>query len=163
MNSKAGTIFLSGLIAGTLDITAAIVVYAFLLQKTTPIKILQSIASGIFKQEAYTGGSQMAWYGLGFHFLIATSFAWFYFTIYPYLPFLKKNVLISGFLYGIFVWIVMNLIVLPIVFPSLPAKQLDFPLLLSIIILMFCIGLPIAFITRKYYALHINPTENKVV
>ncbi|MEP7094244.1 MAG: DUF1440 domain-containing protein, partial [Flavobacterium sp.] len=147
MNSKKGTVFLSGLIAGTLDITAAIVVYALLLQKTTPIKILQSIASGVFKKEAYISGSQMAWYGLGFHFLIATTFAWFYFIIYPYIPFLKKNTIISGFIYGIFVWIVMNLIVLPIVFPVLPAKHLDFPLLLSIVILMLCIGLPIALIT----------------
>jgi len=153
MNSKAGTVFLSGLIAGTLDITAAIVVYALVLQKTTPIKILQSIASGIFKKDAYTGGSQMAWYGLGLHYIIAMIFAWFYFIIYPYLPFLKKNVLISGFSYGIFVWIVMNLIVLPIVFPVLPAKHLDFPLLLSIVILILCIGLPIALITRKYYVL----------
>lgn len=153
MNSKAGTIFLSGLIAGTLDIMAAIVVYAFLLQKATPIKILQSIASGIFKKDAYTGGSQMAWYGLGLHYIIAMIFAWFYFTIYRYLPFLKKNALISGFLYGIFVWIVMNLVVLPIVFPVLPAKHLDFPLLISLVILMFCIGLPIALITRKYYVL----------
>ena len=80
-------------------------------------------------------------------------FAWFYFIIYPFLPFLKKNALISGFSYGIFVWIVMNLIVLPIVFPVLPAKHLDFPLLLSIVILMLCIGLPIALITRKYYVL----------
>jgi uncharacterized membrane protein YagU involved in acid resistance len=153
MNSKAETVFLSGLIAGTLDIIAAIVVYALLLQKATPIKILQSVASGIFKKDAYTGGSQMAWYGLGLHYIIAMIFAWFYFTIYPYLPFLKKNALISGFSYGIFVWIVMNLIVLPIVFPVLPTKHLDFPLLLSIIILMFCIGLPIALITRKYYVL----------
>lgn len=154
MNSKAGTIFLAGLIAGTLDILAAIFFYAILFQKTTAIKILQSIASAVFKKEAYTGGSQMVWLGLGLHFLIALIFAWFYFTIYPYLEFLKKNVLFSGFAYGIFVWIVMNFIVLPIVFPVLPAKHLDFPLLLSILILIFFIGLPIAFITRKYYSLN---------
>ncbi|OMQ10552.1 DUF1440 domain-containing protein [[Flexibacter] sp. ATCC 35103] len=152
MKSKSGTIFLSGLIAGTLDILAAVIVYAVLLEKTTAIKILKSIASGIFKKDAYTGGSQMAWYGLGLHYIIAFTFAWFYFIIYPYLPFLKKNAIISGFLYGIFVWIVMNLIVLPIVFPLLPEKHFDFPLLLSILILMFCIGLPIASITRKYYS-----------
>jgi uncharacterized membrane protein YagU involved in acid resistance len=151
MKSKAGTIFLAGLIAGTLDILAAIFVYAILLQKTTPIKILQSIASGIFKKEAYNH-SQMAWYGLGFHFIIALLFAWFYFVIYPYLTFLKKSALASGFLYGIFVWIVMNLIVLPIVFPVLPDKHLDFPLLLSVLILIFCIGFPIAFIARKFYS-----------
>jgi len=153
MRSKSGAVFLAGLIAGTLDIVAAITIYSSILNKTTGIKILQSIASGIFKKEAYTGGSKMALYGLGLHYLIAFSFAWFYFLIYPYLPFLKKSALFSGILYGIFVWIVMNLIVLPIVFPVLPEKHLDFPLLLSILILIFCIGLPIAFIARKYHSL----------
>lgn len=153
MKSKSGSIFLSGLIAGTFDILAAIFVYAFILEKTTAIKILQSIASGIFKKEAYTGGLKMAWYGLELHYLIAFIFAWFYFTIYPYLPFLRKSTIISGFLYGIFVWIIMNLIILPLVFPALPEKHFDFPLLLSITILMLCIGLPIASVTKKYYSL----------
>ena len=152
MKSKNGTIFLSGLIAGTFDILAAIIVYAVILQKTTAIKILQSIASGVFKKDAYSGGSQMALYGLLLHYFIALAFAWFYFTIYPYFSFLKKNTLLSGIFYGIFVWIIMNLVVLPIVFPVLPEKHLDFPLFLSIIILICCIGIPIAFITRKHYS-----------
>lgn len=153
MRSKTRTVLLSGIVAGTFDIIAALTVYAFILQKTTAVKILQSIASGVFKKEAYNGGGLMAFCGLTFHYLIALTFAWFYFIIYPYLPFLKKSAVISGFLYGIFVWIIMNLIVLPLVFPVLPEKHLDFPLLLSMLILMFCIGLPIAFITRKYYSM----------
>lgn len=154
MKSKSGTLFLSGLIAGTLDILAAILLYSYILHKTTAIKILQSIASGIFKKDAYTGGSQMALYGLLLHYFIALIFAWFYFTIYPYFSFIKKNTLFSGILYGIFVWIVMNLVVLPTVFPVLPEKHLDFPLLLSILILICCIGIPIAFITKKHYSFH---------
>jgi len=150
MKSKSGAIFLSGLIAGTLDILAAVIIYSVILEKTTAVKILQSIASGIFKKEAYTGGSQMAWYGLGLHYLIAFIFAWFYFMIYPYFPFLKKNLILSGVLYGIFVWIIMNLIVLPIAFPLLPEKHFDFPLILSVLILIVCIGLPIAAITQKF-------------
>jgi uncharacterized membrane protein YagU involved in acid resistance len=152
MRSKARTVISSGLTAGILDITAAIVIYAFILHKTTAEKILQSIASGIFKKEAYTGGPEMAFIGLGLHFLIAFIFAWFYFKIFPYIPFFKINTFLSGAAYGFFVWVVMNLIVLPIVFPVLPEKKLDFPLLLSILIIIFCIGMPIAFITRKYYA-----------
>lgn len=154
MKSKSGTIFLSGLIAGTLDMLAAITVYAFILQKTTAIKILQSIASGLFKKDAYSGGSQMALYGLLLHYFIALTFAWFYFTIYPYFTFIKRNTLLSGILYGIFVWIIMNLVVLPTVFPVLPEKHLDFPLILSILILICCIGIPIAFITKKHYSFH---------
>lgn len=153
MASKSGAIFLSSLIAGTLDILAAIFFYALLFQKTTPVKILQSIASGIFKKEAYSGGSQMALYGLLLHYFIAFVFASFYFTIYPYFSYFKKNTLLSGVFYGIFVWITMNLVVLPVVFPVLPEKHFDFPLLLSILILIFCIGIPIAFITQKYYSL----------
>lgn len=152
MKSKSGTIFLSGLIAGTLDILAALIIYDLILQKTTSVKILQSIASGIFKKEAYLGGSQMALYGLLLHYFIALIFAWFYFTIYPYFNFLKKNTVLSGILYGIFVWIIMNLVVLPTVFPSLPEKHLDFPLILSMLILIFCIGIPIALITKKHYS-----------
>ena len=154
MKSKSGTIFLSGLIAGTLDILAALIIYDLILQKTPSIKILQSIASGIFKKEAYAGGSQMALYGLLLHYFIAFTFAVFYFTIYPHFNFLKKNTLLSGILYGIFVWIIMNLLVLPTVFPALPEKHLDFPLILSMLILIFCIGIPIAFITRKHYSFH---------
>lgn len=154
MKSKSGTIFLSGLIVGTLDILAALIIYSVILQKTTAIKMLQSIASGIFKIDAYSGGSQMALYGLLLHYLIALIFAWLYITIYPYFKFIKKSPWLSGILYGIFVWIVMNLVVLPIAFPGLPAKHLDFPLILSILILIFCIGIPIALITKKYYSLH---------
>jgi len=154
MKSKSGTIFLSGLIAGTLDILAALIIYDFILHKTTSLKILQSIASGIFKKDAYAGGGQMALYGLLLHYFIALTFAWFYFTIYPYFNFLKRNTLLSGIGYGIFVWIAMNLVVLPTVFPVLPEKHLDFPLLLSLLILICCIGIPIAFITKKHYSLY---------
>ncbi|MBZ4033975.1 DUF1440 domain-containing protein [Flavobacterium sp. 17A] len=152
MRSKVRTIVSSGLVAGTLDITAAILIYSVILHKTTAEKILQSIASGVFKKEAYTAGTEMTFAGLGFHFLIAFIFAWFYFKIFPYIPFFRINTFLSGFCYGFFIWIVMNLIVLPIVFPVLPEKNLDFPLLLSILIVILCVGMPIAFITRKYYA-----------
>ncbi len=152
MRSKVKTIVSSGLVAGTLDITAAILIYSVILHKTTAEKILQSIASGIFKKEAYSAGTEMTFAGLGFHFFIAFIFAWFYFKIFPYIPFFRINTFLSGFCYGFFIWVVMNLIVLPIVFPVLPEKNLDFPLLLSILIVIVCVGMPIAFITKKYYA-----------
>ncbi|WP_343694607.1 DUF1440 domain-containing protein [Flavobacterium sp.] len=151
MKPKSGIVLFSGLLAGTLDILAAILIYSVILQKTTAEKIIQSIASGLFKQNAYTGGSQMILYGLLLHYFIAFAFAYFYYKIYPHVPLLRKNIFLSGFVYGIFVWIVMNLIVLPLVFPKLPSKEFDFPLILSILILIFCIGLPIAFITQKFY------------
>ncbi|WP_281232849.1 DUF1440 domain-containing protein [Flavobacterium gelatinilyticum] len=151
MKSKFETVLLSGLTAGTLDIAAAILVYSVILEQTPAVKILQSVASGVFKEKAYTGGPKMAFYGLLFHYIIAFIFAFIYIKVYPYILFLKKHVLLSGILYGIFVWMIMNLIVLPVVFPKLPLKQFDFNLLLSVFILIVCVGFPIAFITNKFY------------
>lgn len=115
-------------------------------------KFYNLLQAEFLKKEAYTAGTEMTFVGLGLHFLIAFIFAWFYFKIFPYIPFFKINTLLSGVSYGFFIWVVMNLVVLPIVFPVLPEKKLDFPLLLSILIVIFCVGIPIAFITRKYYA-----------
>ena len=152
MKTKGGAVFLAGLIAGSMDLVAAFSFYSFILNQVPPTKILRSIASGVFKKEAYTGGPEMVFYGLALHYFIALVFTWFYFTLYPNFQFLKKNAFLSGSLYGIFVWIVMNLIVLPIIFPVLPDKRLDFPFLLSVLILITCIGFPIAFIAKKFYS-----------
>jgi uncharacterized membrane protein YagU involved in acid resistance len=150
MKSPLKTILTSGFVAGTLDMCTACFVYAVIMQKTTSIKIMRSIASGVFKQQANADGLLMPLLGLLFHYIIAFSFAIGYFFIFPYIPFLHKNKIISGILYGIFVWIIMNLIVLRLVFahPS-PITLQSFSLSCGILILM--IGLPISFITHRYY------------
>lgn len=94
--SPIKVILLSGFIGGVLDILSAILVYVIFLNKTTAIKLLQGIASGIFKNKSYSGGILMAIFGLLFHFIIAFSFAVFYFIIYPKILFLQKQKIISG-------------------------------------------------------------------
>jgi hypothetical protein len=112
--SVTKTILLSGFLAGTLDIIAAIIIYSFIMHKATATQILQGIASGVFGKAAFSDGTGMALMGLLFHFIIAYCFAIGYFIVFPYLPFLRKQKILSGFLYGIFAWLVMNLIVLPL-------------------------------------------------
>lgn len=150
--SPIKVILLSGFIGGVLDILSAILVYVIFLNKTTAIKLLQGIASGIFKNKSYSGGILMAIFGLLFHFIIAFSFAVFYFIIYPKILFLQKQKIISGLMYGLFIWCVMNLIVLPVVFPMRPhVNPVSF--LTGAAILMIMIGLPVSLITHKYYSL----------
>ena len=138
------------LVAGTLDILAAILVYSIVLEQTSPSMILMSIASGVFGKAAFSGGSPMVLAGLLLHYLIAFLFSAFYYIIYPGLEFLKKQRLISGILYGIFVWLVMNLGVLRIVFsaklPSDPNAAL-----LGISILIIAFGIPVSYVisTRR--------------
>ncbi len=144
------TIVFSGIIAGTLDIVGVIVIYAVLLDKTTAERILQSIASGLFGKEAYAGGMETVLYGLLFHYIIATSWAAGYFFIFPTIPFLRKQKFLSGLFYGVTVWVMMNLVLLPLFNVKMPPFTLQ-GVLMGIGMLMFFIGLPISLITHKYY------------
>lgn len=139
------TILSATLLAGALDILAAFLVYAVILEKTSPARILMSIASGIFGKAAYSGGTPMVITGLLLHFLIAFIFSVFYYLIYPGLSFLHRRKLLSGILYGIFIWLVMNLGVLPIVFKGMPLPD-PAAALLGIGIVIAAVGIPIAYI-----------------
>ncbi|MDP1675509.1 MAG: DUF1440 domain-containing protein [Bacteroidota bacterium] len=144
------TIVFSGIIAGTLDIIGVIIIYAVLLDKTTGERILQNIANGLFGKAAYAGGMETAFYGLIFHYIIATSWATGYFLIFPIIPFLRKQKILSGLFYGVTVWLMMNLVLLPLFNVKMPPFTLQ-GVLIGIGMLMFFIGLPISLITHKYY------------
>ena len=149
--SALKAILLATLIAGTLDILAAIVSYTIKGGKE-PVKIFYFIASGVFgKDMAYGSGSGMAVAGLLFHYMIALLFAIFLFFVYPSLKSFLKNKIVIGLLYGIFVWLVMNKIVLPLSnSPALPFNVKG--AVIGALILMFCIGLPLALIIDKFYS-----------
>jgi hypothetical protein len=140
-------IFLTGFLAGTLDAIAAIVV-----SQASPAVVFKFIASGAFGAgEAFSGGNTMILWGVIFHYLIAFSWAVFFFFMYPAVPLLRKNKYITGLAYGIFVWIIMNRVVLPLS----EIAQRPFNLksaLTGMAILMVAIGLPIAILTHRYYS-----------
>ena len=146
-------ILLSTIIAGTLDITAAIV--SFMLSGgKDPIKIFYFISSGVFGKEiAYGSGGLMAVLGILFHYLIVFLFSLFMFLIYPWLKSLLKNRVLIGVLYGIFVWFVMNKIVVPLSNTPAPAAPPAIKnQVISCLILVFFIGIPIAWIADRYYS-----------
>ena len=135
--------------AGTLDISAAIVHYLIKTRKN-PVTILNYIASGLFGKAAFTDNKWMPAIGLTLHYCIAIIFTAFFFLIYPKMKFLSVNIVVSGLVYGIFVWIIMNLIVVPLSgisrFPSSVLQSV-----ISALILMFAIGLPVAIMAYRYY------------
>jgi len=144
------TIVLAAFLAGLLDLVLAIIVYSVLLDKITAVQILQSVASGAFGKAAYAGGIKMAAVGIVFHFVISLLFTIFYFLVYSRFEFLRQHGVISGIIYGIFIWMVMNLIVLPIAFSGmLPMEPSATIIGMSIIIIG--VGLPIALIAHFYY------------
>jgi len=140
------TILLTGLLAGTLDITAAIIILA----KMRAAMVFKYIASGAFGKEAYGAGPQMILFGAFFHYLIAMTITGIYFLVYPRLPFLKTNKLISAVWIGIWAWIFMNLVVVPLSQIG-PIKLTPESIIKNIVILIVCIGLPVSFLISRYY------------
>jgi hypothetical protein len=143
-------IFLAGLVAATLDMAGALTVYAVLLHKASVIVILQRIASAAIGPAALKGGWATALCGLLFHYIIAYCWAAAYVLVYPHLPLLRKNALASGLLYGILVWLIMNRVVLPLTKVRMAPFQWS-AALIGMALLIFFIGLPIAYITDRYY------------
>ncbi|HKQ05318.1 MAG TPA: hypothetical protein VJ464_09315 [Blastocatellia bacterium] len=140
-------IFWAGLIAGTLDITAACITST--LRGGTPLRLLRYVAGGLLGPEAFQGGLGTAALGLALHYLIATTWATVYYAASRKLPVLVRRPILCGLLYGLVVWCVMNLVVLPLSALPKPTFTLS-GVLIGATILMFCIGLPIALIVRRY-------------
>lgn len=141
-------IFWGGLIAGTLDICAAILT-AWWRAGVSPGGLLRFVASGLLGPAAAQGGAKTAALGLALHFLIATIWtAVFYLASRKWLSLVERPVMF-GLLYGIFVYLFMNFVVLPL---SLVAQRPRTAVgtTIGLLTIMFCIGLPIAVIVRRF-------------
>ena len=137
------TIIMAGIIAGTLDALAAIVVYSI-----PPVSLFQFIASAAFGQVAFASLSPYLWWGIFFHYLISMAWATVFVLFYPLLRQIAKNWVIRGIAYAILIWIVMNLIVLPMT-QLAPAKVSVQSVSVAMLILILMVGLPIAYIVNK--------------
>jgi uncharacterized membrane protein YagU involved in acid resistance len=149
--SAIQTILTAGLVAGCFDLLTAIIVYSVVMQRTTDIKLLQGIGRAAFGNTTFDSDTSLALSGVAIHFFIAFSFATFYFFIFPYFIFLRQQRILSGLLYGVFAWCVMNLAVLPLFHVANIPNKWD-SIIRGAVILMFCIGLPISIIVSRHYA-----------
>jgi uncharacterized membrane protein YagU involved in acid resistance len=145
--SAFSAILIGGAIAGTLDITYAIGFSA--LRGVPPIRVLQSVASGLLGAPAFNGGLPTAALGLVLHFGIALSAAAIFYLASKAIPFLTRHPVVAGLFYGFLIYAVMNLVVLPLsAFP----RKVSFPLMVlvtGLLVHMFCIGLPISLAVRR--------------
>jgi hypothetical protein len=135
------------LLVGTLDISDAFIFYG--LRGVSPIRILQGIASGVLGRTAFGMGHRSALLGLFFHFFIAFSATCVFLLGARKLP-LAHRPWLYGALFGVALYIVMNYIVLPLSKIGLRPMPPLVPLVNGIAALVFCIGIPLAFIARRY-------------
>jgi hypothetical protein len=143
------TIVIAGLVAGALDISYAFIIWG--LRGVTPIRIGQSIASGLLGREAAVGGgTATGLFGLLLHFTMATIIAAIFYFAARNIRLLVDRAVPFGIAYGLVTYGVMNYVVLPLsaigaVGDSGPA----YIRITGVLVHMFLIGLPIALITRK--------------
>jgi hypothetical protein len=138
-----------GLTAGALDLTAAFVTWG--VKGVSPIRIAQSIASGLLGRAAYEGRLGTAALGIALHFFIAFSATIVFYAASRKLAFLTQHPVRWGFLYGITVYMVMYWIVIPL--SAIPKSQRPPSLsgtVIAILTHMFCVGLPISLGVWRY-------------
>lgn len=141
---------ITGFVAGTLDGLAAAITY-YLSTEKDPLNVYRFVASGVFGTDALSGGVPMAIWGVIFHYVIAAGWTILFFLLSSRISFLLKNWIVSGILYAVFVWIVMNMVIVPL--SLVPVKQglkEWHDILKGATILILCIGLPISYSARKY-------------
>lgn len=145
--SLARPILTATLIAGTLDILAAVTMT--LLYGRDPMAMLRYVGSGPFPgaTQMGTGGSVL---GLAVHFALMAIMATVFILAAARFRALWRQPLLWGFLYGVATYVVMNLLVVPWRFDRpLPSRletigpQLAFHI--------FLVGIPIALVAAKHF------------
>jgi len=104
--SALRAIAMGGLIAGTLDLTQAFILFGR--------KVPLAVAAGLLGPQAFQGGAGTYALGVCLHFFIAGSATAVYYSASRRLSFLKEHPLVCGLFYGMAVDLVMSFIVLPL-------------------------------------------------
>jgi hypothetical protein len=132
-------IAVGGLVAGTLDLSQALILFG--------AKIPLAIAGGLLGPQAFSGGAAIYILGVLLHFFIALSAAAIYFGASRNWRFLAEYPLICGLFFGMAVELVMSLIVLPLSALHATGPYQYRELVLGLLVHMVIVGLPISFST----------------
>jgi hypothetical protein len=135
-------IMAGGLAAGGLDLISAFITYGW--------GVPRVIAAGLLGIKAIHGGLFVYFLGVALQFFIALSAASIYYASSRKLGFLKDHALICGLFYGIAVFLVMNLIVLPLSALHSRGPFGLIALIQGLMVHMFLIGLPISYSVRRF-------------
>jgi hypothetical protein len=146
-------ILIAGLLVATFDLAMATI--QTLAYGRNPVRMFQFIASGVFGPESFLGGWQYAALGIIFHYCIATSWTALFFLLYPKIHLLSKNKILNGIGYGLFVWLMMNRIILPLSNVNLGPFNWT-SAFIGASILVVAIGLPLSFLANRFY----NPKQS---
>lgn len=150
----AARLFVAGTLVAVLDIGYAALLWVVVLKVLTPVQLLQSIAAGVLGKATYAGGLATAALGAVLHFTIAYGWTAVYLVAYRTSPALRRLVRANqgavkvGLGFGILVWLVMDLVVLPLSRAN-PTPVLSGRFALNLVAHAVLVGLPIVWLVRK--------------
>jgi uncharacterized membrane protein YagU involved in acid resistance len=131
-----------GILAGTLNLVGAAMIFG-----GSAMHGFQTIASGLLGDRAFSGGPSTALLGAALHYIMSIVAAALYWTAATRLKLLKDHWLVGGAAFGVLVYVVMNLVVVPLSMAAGPdLSALTVAKELAAHILLF--GIPIAGVAR---------------
>jgi len=142
------TILRIGLVAGTLDITENLVFNQF--RGITPTMVFQYIASGLIGMKSFQAGRASVALGIALHYIIALTWTGIFYVASCKLAILRRRPVICGLLYGGFVYLFMNLVVLPLSgVPHVRAAMTVASRVSGVLAVLLCIGLTISLLVSR--------------
>lgn len=153
--TPAQAVLLGTLTVGALDLLDALVFFG--LRGIAPIRIPQSIASGLLGRAAFEGGLPTAALGVLLHFFIAFVIVSLYHLASRRWPALTRHPLFCGALYGVVAYVVMTFGVVPLSAAPLKPPSQAAVIANGLLIHILGIGIPSALFARAARALASPP------
>jgi hypothetical protein len=110
---------IGGLILGTTDLTFAMSFWG-IGYGVSPVRVLQSVARGVLGTASFDGGARSAVLGGVLHYTIAIAMALVYYAVSRRAPVLARRPVALGIAYGALLYVIMNLVVLPLSAVGMP-------------------------------------------
>ena len=152
--SPLTAILLGGFVVGSLD--AAYAIAFWVPRGSTPARIFQSIAAGLYGRASHQGGMRTVLIGVALHYFIALTIVAVYLLAACRLPFLVERPILYGALYGVGVYVVMNYVVIPLSAARGKPSRLVPWIVCSVLVHAFLIGVPSALFARAVRGRHME-------
>jgi hypothetical protein len=147
-NSILRSIALGGMMVGLLHLIIQDGLVFSLLGQKPFILVMQYVASGALGNAAFAGGLAIALLGLIIHFLISFVVAGVFILSADRISLLRRNVIFGSILYGVGVFVVLYVVILPLsAAPPVPLQTMD--IIELIIEHVLVIGLPLGLFVRR--------------
>lgn len=148
-NSLLRSILIGTVLMGTLDAIVWHVIVVSMMGGQPLDVVYQYIASGLLGVGAFEGGLATAALGLFLHYVVAFGVTAVFMLAADRIPLLRRYAIPASLVYGFGVFIVMNMIIVPLsLTPDLPAPTTP-ELILAILDHVLIIGLPLGIIVWR--------------